>query len=279
MPYMPKCSLESRHLGLVTAREVDGLNEKLKMLSCQAEKSIDLDAVIKLANEAEPLDNANIAAPRFESVRIGVARDEAFCFYYEDSLSLLECMGAELVDFSPLHDKKLPEGICGLYLGGGYPELYAQGLCKNTSMLISVKSALSDRLPCIAECGGFMYLTKSIGEYPMAGFFDGKCFDTGRLSRFGYIELTAKHDNMLCRKGEKIRAHEFHYWDCGSSGDSFEARKPSGRVWSGVFATDRLYAGYPHFHFYSNIDFAVNFYKACLEEKHKNDRKHRAFGN
>ena len=273
MPHMPDCSLESRRLGLVTAAEVKELEKKADALSQMAEKCIDLDALAALANEAAPLGINEITLPRFEPVRIAVARDEAFSFYYDDSLGALSDMGAELVSVSPVHDRRLPEGVFGLYLGGGYPELHAEALSSNTEMIQSVKNALSRGLPCIAECGGFMYLTEYIGEYPMAGVIRGKSFDTGKLSRFGYVELTAKRDNMLCRAGQKIRAHEFHYWDSEFPGEAFTAKKPSGRAWDAAYASSRLYAGYPHFHFYSNIDFAINFYKACLEEKHKNDRK------
>lgn len=118
-----------------------------------------------------------------------MARDRAFCFYYEDSLEAIREMGGEIVEFSPLRDAVLPEHIQGLYLGGGYPELYAHALSENASMRLSIKSALESGLPCIAECGGFMYLTEKIGDFPMVGFLPGTCFDTGKLTRFGYVTL------------------------------------------------------------------------------------------
>lgn len=267
LPPMPECALESRHLGLVTAAEVEGLKEKMSLLAAQAERSIDLDGLVKLARSAPPLEFEPVELPRFEPVRIAVARDNAFCFYYEDSLQALRDMGAELVEFSPLKDDALPEGIHGLYLGGGYPELYAARLSENISMRNSIRAALERGLPCIAECGGFMYLTEKIGECPMVGFLSGACFDTGKLTRFGYVTLTAKGDNLLCRAGEHIRAHEFHHWDCTASGTDFTARKSTGKSWDCVIATDRLYAGYPHFHLYANLDFAKNFYEACRKER------------
>ncbi|MBQ3404768.1 MAG: cobyrinic acid a,c-diamide synthase, partial [Oscillospiraceae bacterium] len=196
----------------------------------------------------------------------------AFCFYYEDSLELLREMGAELVPFSPMKDISLPEHIHGLYLGGGYPEIYAEQLSGNRSMLNSVHTALDRGLPCIAECGGFMYLTEAIGKWPMTGFIKGSCFDTGRLIRFGYVTLRAKGDNMLCANGETIRGHEFHRWDCTDPGDGYTAEKPNGRKWSCVHSTGRLYAGFPHFNFQANPRFAEGFYNACLEEKHSHDR-------
>ena len=269
LPRLPACTLESRHLGLVTAAEVADLREKLQRLAAQAEMSIDLDLLLRLANEAPPLTVCPLPLPEAgEPVRIGVARDRAFCFYYEDSLGLLRTVGAELVPFSPLSDSALPAGLDGLYLGGGYPELYAAQLSENRSMCSSVRAALEAGLPCIAECGGFMYLTEAIGEHPMVGFLPGRCFDAGKLARFGYVTLTAERDNLLCRAGGSIPAHEFHHWDAEQTGDAFTAAKPFGRSWPCVFATGTLYAGYPHFHFYANPSFAVRFLDACRKGKH-----------
>lgn len=272
LPTMRECSLESRHLGLITAAEVQGLHEKLNMLASQAERTIDIDGLLALAASAAPVycEEVNLPKQR-ETVRIAVARDNAFCFYYEDSLDALREMGVELVPFSPLSNSELPQDIQGMYLGGGYPELYAQRLSENAPMRASVKAALERGVPCIAECGGFMYLTESIASYPMVGFIPGKSFDTGKLTRFGYISLKAGHDTLLCTAGGEIRGHEFHHWDSENTGGSFTAVKASGKSWKCVHATETLYAGYPHFHFYSNPDFAVSFYNACLKEKHKND--------
>lgn len=268
LPKMPDCALESRHLGLVTAAEVKDLKEKMARLSAQAEQTLDIDALLRLAEGAVDLTYEPVELPRYETaVRIAVARDNAFCFYYEDSLQTLRDMGAELVEFSPLADAALPENIHGLYLGGGYPELYAAQLGGNTAMRASIRAALERGLPCIAECGGFMYLTEQIAEYPMVGFLPGTCHDTGKLTRFGYVTLTARADNMLCRAGETIRGHEFHHWDASEPGVDFTARKSTGKSWDCVVANDRLYAGYPHFHFYANPDFAKNFYETCLKER------------
>ena len=269
LPRLPDCTLESRHLGLVTAAEVEDLQEKLRILAVQAEKTLDLDGLLELSKAAPNISYAPVELPRFAPVRIAVAKDRAFCFYYEDSLDALTRMGAELVPFSPLADSVLPENIQGLYLGGGYPELYAGPLSENASMRRSVKSALTNGLPCIAECGGFMYLTEAIAGLPMVGYLPGKSFDNGKLTRFGYVRLRAEKDQMLCKAGEEIRGHEFHHWDCTEPGSDFAALKElSGRHWECVVSTPTLYAGYPHFHFYANPSFAVNFYRACLEEKY-----------
>ena len=271
LPSLSDCALESRHLGLVTAAEVEGLKEKMQLLAAQAEKTLNLDGLLALAGSAPGVQYQPVSLLRKEPVRIAVARDNAFCFYYEDSLEALTELGAELVSFSPLTDKALPENIHGLYLGGGYPELYLEQLGGNTQMLESIRKALEKGLPCIAECGGFMYLTQSIAGTPMVGALEGECFDTGKLTRFGYVTLQAKKDNLLCRAGEKIAAHEFHHWDCDLPGDTFTAKKPTGKQWDCAVSTETLYAGYPHFHFYSNPAFAEGFIDTCIKEKHRHD--------
>ena len=267
LPAMPECAIESRHLGLVTADEITDLKNKLDALASRAEETIELDWILKIAKNSEAVCADEISLPEYEPVRIAVAKDNAFCFYYKDSMEVLKELGAEIVEFSPLYDTELPKNIHGLYLGGGYPELYKEKLSKNKTMLDSINNALKNDLPCIAECGGFMYLTEYIGGYPMVGYLKGKSSDNKKLTRFGYVTLTAKKDNMLCKSGEKIPAHEFHYWDSEMTGADFTAEKPGGRQWDCVFASDTLYAGYPHFHFWANTEFAVNFYKACLREK------------
>lgn len=267
LPPMPDCKLESRHLGLIPAHEVTQLHQMLGALAQQAEKSIDLDALLTLADNAPKLCYAPIELPRLGTARIAVAWDDAFCFYYAANLQALRQMGAELVFFSPLHDKALPENVQGLYLGGGYPELHTQTLCENRTMKQSIRTALDKGLPCIAECGGFMYLTQHIDSTPMVGVLEGGCTDMGKLVRFGYVRLRAKHDGLLCKAGEEICAHEFHHWDCDCPGTAFLAEKPSGRRWDCAVMTDRLYAGYPHLPFYSNLSFAKRFYMTCLEAK------------
>lgn len=283
MGYLPKldaCTLESRHLGLVTAAEVSDLKEKMQMLAEQAEKTLDVDGILRMAEQAAPLSCNPLAVKRFaDSIRIAVARDNAFCFRYEDSLELLREMGAELVEFSPLSDSGLPGDIHGLYLGGGYPELYAKELSANETMRQSIYAALSAGLPCIAECGGFMYLTQAIADCPMVAFLQGVCHDTGKLTRFGYVELTAKQNNLLCSAGDSIRGHEFHHWDCTCPGTDFTSVKPSGKSWDCCVANEVLYAGYPHFHFYANPKFGENFYEACLKEKYRHDRKYQTYGH
>ena len=268
MPKMADCSLESRHLGLVTAQEVEDLNVKLMKLRNQALKSIDLDGIMELAGDAPDLEFDEPEIRRFDkNVRIGVARDKAFCFYYEDSLKLLEKMGAELVDFSPMEDDFLPADLDGLYLGGGYPELYQEQLASKVSMRGAVLRTVNSGMPTIAECGGFMYLTEGIGDSPMVGVLPGDCSDQKKLMRFGYITLRAEKDNMLMKEGHEIPAHEFHHWDCTETGSDFTATKKNGRSWKAAFANDNLYAGFPHFNFWADPSLAENFIEACIRYK------------
>ena len=264
LPPMKNCSFESRHLGLVTASEISDIKEKLNRLAQAAEECMDLDGLIALAKGSCPLTYEPAAVKEMpkETVRIGVAMDKAFCFYYRDNLELLERLGARLIPFSPLTDEKLPE-CDGLYLGGGYPELYKEQLSANQKMRDAIREALHKKIPCIAECGGFMYLTESIEGMPMVGVIPGDCENKGKLVRFGYITLTAQKDNLLCRAGEQIRAHEFHHYDAKDPGDAFTAQKRTGKPWNCVHTTDTLYAGYPHLPFYSNTAFAENFIAAA----------------
>jgi cobyrinic acid a,c-diamide synthase len=263
LPRLQDCVIESRHLGLVTAAEIGDIKEKLAALAGAVEAGVDIDALIAIAGSAPSLSAgkdvfAPPAIPGGSALRIGVARDEAFCFYYPDNLRLLEKLGAELVEFSPLRDSRLPADLKGLYLGGGYPELYGKTLSENTGMLADIRNALRSGMPCIAECGGFMYLHETLSDaegraYPMAAVLPGGCRKTARLVRFGYASYTAARDNLICPAGGVIRGHEFHYWESDNPGSSFTACKPvSGKSWPCIEATETLCAGFPHFHFYSN---------------------------
>ena len=207
-----------------------------------------------------------------EKVRIAAAEDEAFCFYYRDNLSMLAYYGAEIVPFSPLHDEKLPEDISGLLLGGGYPELYAEELSQNDSMKKSMKEAFLKKMPVLAECGGFMYLHESLVDkdgrsFPMVGVIPAKCEYKGRLVRFGYVEVAGKKENTgLLAKEEKIKAHEFHYFDSTDNGADCIAVKPvTGRSWECIHAADNCFLGFPHLYYPSNPKFVKRFLKAARE--------------
>lgn len=272
LPPMGDCSLESRHLGLVTAAETADLAAKLDALAEQAEKTVDLDFLERLAGEAPPLEYAPIPRERRFPVRVAVARDEAFCFYYGESLALLEELGAELIPFSPLSDAALPEADA-LLLGGGYPELHAKALADNASMRKSVAEALRGGMPAIAECGGFLYLHETLEgddgkKYPMCGVIPAAAFRTEKLRRFGYINMTARRDNLLCPAGGTLRAHEFHYWDSEAPGDGFSAAKPLRDTrWDCAYISQTLYAGFPHLYLAGAPEAAARFLSAAERRK------------
>lgn len=279
VPKLEELSLDSRHLGLVLPGEIEALKEKLQRLAAVLEETLSIEELLRLCDvhadfsmegDTGKSDIRRIAPlPDGTSVRIAVARDDAFCFTYLDNLELLEEMGAELVPFSPLTDSILPEGVCGLILSGGYPELHAKVLSENRSMRASVCEAVRDGMPCIAECGGFLYLHRELEGadgvfYPMAGVLEAKAYRTQKLGRFGYITLTAAEDQMLGEAGMTLRGHEFHYWESEDCGDSFHAQKPVGdRGWECVHGTETLYAGFPHLFFYSNLQAPYRFLEQC----------------
>lgn len=270
MPHMDGARIESRHLGLVTAREITDIKEKMSILADNAERYIDIDKILETAADDGDTKIGICTAGHVADVKIAVAYDKAFCFYYEDNLGLLREMGAELVFFSPLNDEKVPE-YDGLILGGGYPELYAEILEGNGESLRSVKEAIEGGMPCIAECGGFMYLHETMEDingrgHKTVGVIKGACRKTDSLQRFGYMEMTAQSDNILCKRGEKIRAREFHYFDSDNCGNGFIAEK-NGKKWECVHTENNLFAGFGHIHFYTNTRLAENFIKSCEEYK------------
>lgn len=269
LPKLPECTLKSRHLGLVTADEIADLSLKLDRLGESAMKNIDMQALLQLAQTAPTLElesqNVELLSKR---VRLAVARDDAFCFYYDETLALFQALGAELVFFSPLQDIELPLETQAFYLGGGYPELYAEQLSQNHAMLQSVRNAITGGMPCLAECGGFLYLHAHLQDdkgvfHPMANVIQGTATAGTRLGHFGYITLTARRDNLLCRAGETLNAHEFHYWQSDSCGEGFKATKPDGRAWDAIHATSNLFAGFPHLYLQGNIMAAKNFLAAA----------------
>lgn len=270
LPRQPELSIGSRHLGLITAGEIADIREKLTRLGQLAEQHIDIAALLALADSAMVLDTPPSIQQSPKNVRIAVARDAAFCFLYQENLELLESLGAELVFFSPLRDGTLPEGIGGLYLPGGYPELYLEALADNTAMREAIREAVAGGLPTVAECGGFMVLHETLDGYPMTGVIPAKAFHTDRLQRFGYVTLTAEADNLLCRQGESIRAHEFHVYDSTDNGSDFIATKArNGAEYACAHATDSLYTGFPHLYFPANPSFAATFVRKAAEYVHR----------
>ncbi len=266
LPQEKKAYIESRHLGLITTGEITDMEEKLALLGELAERHIDIDSLLALAAGADTLNFAEQDLRPLGSVRIAVARDEAFCFLYEENLELLTALGCELVFFSPLNDTSLPNGIGGLYLCGGYPELHLEALSGNVAMLEAIRTAVLGGISTIAECGGFLYLHDTLDGISMAGVIHADAYRTEKLKRFGYITLYAKKDNLLCAAGECIRSHEFHYYESTSCGADFIAEKPrSERNWPCVHTTQTLYAGFPHLYLNANPVFAENFVRKAIK--------------
>ncbi len=275
--YVPKADdlvIESRHLGLVTPDEIRDLSEKLKRLAALLEQTVDLDALLALARSAPALDPPpEPDYPALPETVVAVAKDEAFCFRYRDNLALLERLGARLAFFSPIRDAALPAGAQGLILCGGYPELYAAQLSGNAAMRSAIRAAVADGTPCLAECGGFMYLHDEMEDmegkfWPMAGVIRGRAYRTPKLGRFGYITLSADADTAFLPVGETIRAHEFHYFDSENCGGALTAVKPDGvRSWKCGHADGALLAGFPHLFYESDPNLVVRFLRKCAERR------------
>ena len=251
LPKLPEAVIGSRHLGLYTAAEVENLQQKLALLADAAEEHIDWPRLLALCEKEPPALPVQPETPPAR-VRIAVAKDEAFCFTYAETLEAFRDAGAEVVFFSPLRDTALPENIGGLYLPGGYPELHARELSENTSLLREIKQKIESGLPTAAECGGFLYLGQSLTDaegqsWPMVGVLPGEAKDAGRLVRFGYAALSADSDSMLFRAGESFPIHEFHHWDSTANGTALAAKKPvGGAAWRCGFVNEHFYAGFPH---------------------------------
>jgi cobyrinic acid a,c-diamide synthase len=218
LPVEPAIKLPERHLGLQLAGEVV-TQELLDSLAHWVEGTLDLDNVLAIARTAKPVTTESQSAvqlPGRRETRIGIAKDAAFQFYYDENCRYLCEAGAELVEFSPIGDSRLPDNIDGLYLGGGYPELHAAALAANKSMQDSVRSFAERGGPVYAECGGFMYLTEAIidgtgQEHEMCGIFPTRARMQPRLAGLGYAEIELWQDAAWLRANARMRAHEFRY--------------------------------------------------------------------
>ena len=266
LPEEKELILKSRHLGLVLPEEVKNLKSNQEKLKDVLTAHVLTDDILKIANEAGELGKRKVQwfpeVPKYEKpLRLAVARDEAFCFYYRENLTLLEKAGVEILDFSPLREQALPPNICGLLLGGGYPENHLKALSENEKMKAAIREAIEGGLPTLAECGGFMYLLEEMEDadqnaFPMVGALQGRAFWTGRLNRFGYITLTD-------RTGMQIKAHEFHYYDTDSNGEDCIAEKPIGNTsWPCIHKRGGSYMGFPHLYYPSNTKFVTDFTEA-----------------
>lgn len=282
-PERKELHVGSRYLGLMMPDEITEIRKQLQKSSEELQKTVSLTEVLQIAKNAKELeeypvvtDTQTCVEDRENKPIIAVAKDEAFCFYYEDNLNMLEECGAKIEYFSPLYDAVLPDRCCGILLGGGYPELYAEKLSQNVNMLYAIRKATESNMPIVAECGGFMYLHSVIMDkkeksYTMTEVFPKKCYDTGKLVRFGYIKLEDLNGHFL-PKGQWIRGHEFHYYDSEDNGKDCLAIKPvSGKNYPCIIAEANRFVGFPHLYYPSNPIFAENFVKKTREYQLRKD--------
>lgn len=285
LPPNEKASFPDRHLGLVLADEVLTA-DRLAALAEWVEAGADLDQLLAIASRApsqpdEPhFDVSAQPSVRMHRPRIGIARDRAFCFYYEDNIALLKSCGAELVEFSPISDEALPDQLDGLYLGGGYPEIHAAELASNESMRAAIHRFALAGAPVYAECGGFMYLTDAIVDlngrvYPMAGVFPTRACMQPRIAAIGYVEVEETQDGGWLRAGERVRGHEFRYSSIEPMPDyisrCYRLINHNG-IRSEGFTIGSALGSYVHLHFASCPDFAARFVARCAEH-HKYKEK------
>ncbi len=255
--------LSSRHLGLVPAGEVDALNDKLGEVVQMIEESVDLDRLIELTVQKRPLKASHVTEEKrghYQGLRIGVALDESFNFYYWDNIEWLLELGAEVVYFSPMKEPCLPEGLDFVYIGGGFPEVFAKTLAENTSFLESLKTYIQSGKPLYAECGGLMYLTEAIRDlegqrHQMVGAIQGEARMTKTLKHFGYNEVHTKPE--VTGRGYVFKAHEFHRSEMigASEMTAYSLYKykgtPKEKHWQCGYAVGNVLGAYAHVHFYS----------------------------
>ena len=276
VPLIDEAAFESRYLGLSFKDGNESIIKKIDVLSCAVKESVDIDALIKIAFDAPKvisgddfygLVNKNING---NGVRIACAFDDAFNFYYGENLELIKKTGAQIVYFSPLKNQPVPENCNGLLLGGGYPELFAKELSKNKISVNSVKKAVKCGMPTIAECGGFMYLCRSVendeGVFEMCGIIETDVKKGQKLGNFGYVSLKSKEESVFGDSGTELRGHEFHYYKAEDEGNGFIAQKPmSNKKWCCVHCSKSLYAGFPHIYFHSNLSALKTFIEKCAD--------------
>ncbi|MCX4246374.1 cobyrinate a,c-diamide synthase [Paraliomyxa miuraensis] len=272
LPASAKLTMPERHLGLVTMHENTRADRLVEEMVAQVRDTIDLPRLCTLFGiERRELPSPTKRRSPAGTVRIGVADDQAFCFYYPDNLERLEAAGAELVRFSPIEDDAPPEGISGLYFGGGYPEHFATALSNNRSMRTALRDALAAGLPAYAECGGLIYFGRSLidfegARHEMVGAVPVDTQMDREYLAIRYVELTTRVGTPFGPAGLRVRGHEFHqsrivaddtdvaaYAGVDSAGQPLEAG----------YSNSTILAGYPHLHFASNPEIAVNFVAAC----------------
>ncbi|MEQ8236704.1 MAG: cobyrinate a,c-diamide synthase, partial [Syntrophomonadaceae bacterium] len=268
-------TMPERHLGLLPAEENSSLGPAIAAMAAMVDSEIDLAELLRLAEGAPDLQAFNPEIMPPQGLKIGVARDEAFSFYYQDSLDFLQEIGAELVFFSPLRDSRIP-AVDGLYIGGGFPEMFLDDLGQNQTMIDSIREADRKGMPILAECGGLMYLAETIQDFEGktwkgAGLVPAQVEMGNRLAALGYVEATARHDSILACQGDVLRGHEFHYSRLSGLDEShmaFSLRGGMGSEGRGDgYQRGNLLASYLHLHLRSNPQAAKYFLATCSRYK------------
>ncbi|MDP3732788.1 MAG: cobyrinate a,c-diamide synthase [Candidatus Omnitrophota bacterium] len=278
LPRDPNLKLSQRHLGLVPLEEKKLHFSFYQKLSKLVEANINLTRLLEIGRQAKslpcPKEIIFKKEPLKDRVTIAVAKDEAFNFYYQDNLDILSHLGADIVTFSPLKDRELPKAIDGLYIGGGFPELFASGLSKNKALKSSIYKKSEEGLPIYAECGGLMYLVESILDFkkrrfPMVGIFKCTIGMGEKLNRLGYVNVRIINDNILGRKEDRNKAHIFHWSHLAdipkNASFAYEIIKDKNNIMYDGLIKRSVLAGYAHLHFASNLNFAKNFINRCKE--------------
>jgi len=272
LPRDGRAALPERHLGLLPVAEQPGARAAIGRMAALVYRNLDLDRIVRLARAAPALPRAARRSPPAagDRVPIAVAMDEAFSFYYQDNLDLLEALGAPIVRFSPLRDRAVPPSAGAIYLGGGFPEVFARPLGRNARMRRDLLARIGAGCPVYAECGGFMYLARSLRDqrgraHPMVGAIPGETVMTDRLQHFGYAQAQVVRPTLLGRSGERIRGHEFHCsrWVHPAVRSPYRILGGAARGRREGYARGNLLATYLHLHFLSRPDWAGRFVRAA----------------
>ena len=269
-------TMEQRHLGLIPAVEEDRIKGLIEKWGELIEDNIDLDMLLDIMDNSESIKEAYepiwLTKTTDEKTKVGIPFDEAFNFYYQENIEALQANNAEIVFFSPIHDDELPD-VDALYIGGGYPEIFKKELSKNGSMLKSIKEFSENNNPIYAECGGLMYLTKSIDNLPMVDVFPYKSMLTHKVQGLSYTIAEVLQDNPILKKGEQYHGHEFHYSKVeytGSNKNDFAFEMKRGVGITGKYdglLKNKTVASYIHTHTSCLPDFAYNFTQSIIDGK------------
>lgn len=267
-------TIPERHLGLVTLQDHPLSRDAISLLADFIEASVDMDALLACFSDFLPDSETAPSSqpPHSGRVKIGVAMDQAFCFYYQDNLDALTAAGAELVPFSPISDARLPQGLDGIYFGGGYPELHAEKLASNSELRAQVLESSIKGMPIYAECGGLMYLCRELSDmdgrnHPMSGCFSFSTRMLQHLRTLGYREIALKTDTILGKAGQKLRGHEFHYSEIVPPAQFSGVYAVTSRFGHTLveegFQSNNTLGSYIHLHFGSQPNAAPSFVQAC----------------